>query len=222
MCHFFAQVVGNDAKCVSTPEEQRELVVNFCTGLRSIPAYKHALFVVMAEANNNAIEAVQICKYVELFGPAYFLRRADLEPRHKGNGLVQTTADIAKQSLMTEGAGVFLGVGILTKTYNVMNMQNALKHENICRATHLVGFDAEKTWKEFLRELESMRSFVEASKTRPDKQHLVITGKRSGSGRDDLATAGQHGLSALVANLNNQHSALKQHCESLSLDWQSD
>jgi hypothetical protein len=140
------------------------------------------------------------------------------------HNVVQSQREIATQSLLTDGAGVFLGTGIMTKSLYVHNLRSVMDNGTIRRAARLLGVDAETAWEEMLKECCDLRAYVEISAKKPEsgKQKLAISGKRSGTGKDDLAMSLMMLITSMLININNKRSALKWFCESRALHFETE
>lgn len=223
------QYIGGQARTITGPHEQSAFVKAFCQQLRRRVEYRNSLVACIIEANKCGINAGSIANdFKKHASPCYFFRQPDVERRggsSSGNrlGLVQTASDIAKQSMLADGAGIFVGTGIMTKDYYVRCMQYVLRAGTICRATELVGVDAEENWKGLVEEMGNFRAYIKTSEKEPEfvPQKMALSGKRSGKRRDDAIMAALMTIAAAMANINNPQSHLRAYCNAQHLDWET-
>jgi hypothetical protein len=217
------QCVGIQAKHVRTPGQMRSFVAQFCVDLRSRPEYKHALLAITIESNNNAMSAIDIAHAFSFYTPCYFFATRDLDT-HQPEDIVMSLSQMAKTSMLAENAGVLIGHGILTKEWFTARAIAAFENERVCRAEKLCGLDAEVAWSDFLKELLGFRAYVERSEKKPHivRDKLALSGKKSGTGHDDLVMAFMEGVTVCSVTLCNRKSALRWFCDSRSLHFETE
>jgi hypothetical protein len=208
---------------VTTPYEQDTFVRDFCASLAQVDAYRTARVALVVEANNNRIDAHEI---YHKFKKHLADQRQEMWPlgmaeiNNKGI-TVLTDAEEAEQTLLANGKpGIWTGVGLMSKYMYGRSLQRTIRKKKLRIAKQLIGVNAEQVVKEAIDEMLALKMY--RRETDKDQQiyspaKFAISGKKGGTGQDDLAIANAMLITTMLAVAETDHAALTVRCKQRSV-----
>jgi hypothetical protein len=217
--HFFVdqQWIGAQARHVTTPYEQDTFVRDFCASLAQVDAYRTARVAVVVEANNNRVDAHKI--YND-FKKHLTDQRQEMWPlgmaeiTNKGI-TVLTDAEEAEKTLLAGKPGIWTGVSLMSKYLYGVNLQKTIRNKRLRIAKQLVGVNAEHVIEEAIQEMLALRMYkreVDKDQEIYSPVKFAISGKKGGTGQDDLAIVNAIAITTMLAVAETPHAALTVRC----------
>jgi hypothetical protein len=212
-----AQLIGNQARHVTTPHEQETFVRDFCRSLQTVDAYRTARVALAVEANNNRVDAHHIYSQFKKYLTSDMWPLGMAEITNTGI-TVLTEAEEHEKTLLAGKPGLWTGVSLLSKYLYAKNLQTTIRNKRLRIAKHLIGVDAENVIQDALKEIQALKMYKR--ETQQDQMlyappKYAISGKKGGTAQDDLAIANAMLITTILATTNTPNSAIRMRCQRL-------